>query len=228
MSHSSSNVRVQSEHIVLISVLFSLAWVSSALAQKLSMDEQLLLAANSGDVAQVRRLVDAGADVNVESAVKGMSEDDLRRAGLHGATPLFVAAHGGHVETAELLVDAGANLNTISGAATPLMVAAFLGHLQMVNSLVERGADMTISSSQGNAVNHAVAGGHLEVVRLLVDVGGYRPTTLNGLRALSVAKTDGHTEIEGLLQAEQDRYTESGAFAKGIIERIEAMSADPP
>ena len=194
------------------------------------MDDQLLNAASSGDVAQVRRLVDAGANVNAESAVVGMSEDDLRQAGLHGATPLFIAAHGGHVEMAELLVDAGANVNTMSGAETPLMVAAFLGHLQIVNLLIERGADVAISSSQGNAVNYATAGGHLEVVRLLVDAGGYEPTTLNGIRALSVAKTNGHTEIEGLLQAEQDRYLESGAlaksFAKGIIEWIDEMSAE--
>ncbi len=225
---SRGQVRVtrQSKRVALCGVFLAAAWMCSASSEELSLDDQLLSAAHSGDVAQVRRLVEAGANVNAESAVAGMSEEDLRQAGLHGATPLFIAAHGGHVEIAELLIDAGANLNTKSGAETPLMVAAFLGHLQIVNLLIERDADMAISSSQGNAVNYAAAGGHLEVVRLLVDAGGYKPTTLNGIKALSVAKTNGHAEIEALLQAQQDRYMESGAAAESIARRITEWAAE--
>ncbi len=219
-SQHSINHRVQGKHSVLCGVFFLMAWMCSAWAQELSIDDQLLSAAYSGDLAQVRKLVDAGADVNTETAVKGMSEDDLRQADLHGATPLFIAAHGGHVEIAELLIDAGANLNTKTGMETPLMVAAFLGHLQIVNFLIERGADVAISSGHGNAVNYGVHGGHLGVVSSLVNAGGYKPETLNGINALSTAKTNGHKEIDRLLQAELDHYIESGGLTESLLKAI--------
>jgi len=45
----------------------------SASSEELSLDDQLLTVTHSGDVAQVRGLVEAGADVNAESAVAGMN-----------------------------------------------------------------------------------------------------------------------------------------------------------
>lgn len=220
-SQHSVNHRVKDKPVVLCSVFLLLAWLFPACAQALSIDDQLLSAAYNGDLVQVRELIDAGANVNAESEVKGMSKDELREAGLHGATPIFLAAAGGHMEITEFLADAGANLNTMSGTETPLMIAAFRGHFPIVNFLIERGADVTISSSNGNAINYGVQGGHLEVVSALVDAGGYRPETLNGIRALSVAKTNGHVEIDELLQAEQDRYVESGEMTESILRRLD-------
>jgi hypothetical protein len=54
-------------------------------------------AAEDGDVDEVRRLLDAGADPNIR--------DD------NGETPLFRALQGNHYEVAELLIDRGATVS---------------------------------------------------------------------------------------------------------------------
>ena len=58
-----------------------------------------LLGVDIGNVAEVRRLVGLGADVNVESAV--------------GWRPLHCAAANGHVEVARMLVQLGANVQQL-------------------------------------------------------------------------------------------------------------------
>ena len=64
---------LQSKHVSLCGVLVAAAWMCSASSEELSLDDQLLTVTHSGDVAQVRGLVEAGADVNAESAVAGMN-----------------------------------------------------------------------------------------------------------------------------------------------------------
>ncbi|MDE3000872.1 MAG: SUMF1/EgtB/PvdO family nonheme iron enzyme [Gemmatimonadota bacterium] len=193
------------------------------------MDDQLLISALKGDLPAVRRLVDAGADVNTEGEVKGISDDKPRAAGSRGATPLVVAAIVGHGDVAEFLVDSGAKLNTLTAFGTPLMVAAAAGHVDIVRFLIDRGADVAVMSRAGNAVNYAARAGHPEVVRLLVDAGGFRPSTIAGIAAISAAKTKGHAKVAALLQAEFDEYLESGASAdsifKGVMKVLRKLAA---
>jgi ankyrin repeat protein len=96
-----------------------------------AMEEQMPLinTATVGDVANIRRLVAEGADVNVQD-------------GTGGGRPLHVAAHYGHVDAVRVLVKVGAELEaaTVDGMR-PLHTAARQGHVSVVKTLVELGAD---------------------------------------------------------------------------------------
>lgn len=68
-----------------------------------SHDTPLIRAAEKGDVGEVRRLLDAGENVNAYD-------------GLGLVTPLMMAADKGHVEVVRLLLDRKADVNARDGA----------------------------------------------------------------------------------------------------------------
>jgi hypothetical protein len=81
-------------------------------------------AAVIGNVAEVQRLVAAGADVNEQG------EDGWR--------PLHYAAAKGHVETVKLLAQLGAELDVQNARGeTPLEFSVRLGHHQLAEVLRE-------------------------------------------------------------------------------------------
>ena len=82
------------------------------------------------DVAEIRRLINAGADVNLRNKF--------------GVTPLFVASQNGHAEVVKLLLAGKADVNvtiSITGKDyTALRVAKMMGHARVVKLLKEHGA----------------------------------------------------------------------------------------
>ena len=95
-------------------------------------------AAREGDADRVRKLLDAGADVNVRNANKGRLQ----------YTPLHWAAYYGHLEIAELLISRGADLDAEDPAySTPLYLAAEEGHPKVVEFLISKGAEVNVKSS---------------------------------------------------------------------------------
>ena len=93
-------------------------------------DKALIVAAGSGDVAEMRRLIDRGANVNA------VALDDL--------TPLTHAADRGHIEAVRLLIASGADVNKASGDLSPLYFAADSGHVAVVELLLENGAKLSL------------------------------------------------------------------------------------
>lgn len=87
----------------------------------------LLFAARHGDIESARRLLGAGAHVDVSAPT--------------GATPLVVAAHSGHGEFGAYLLTAGADPNDIGAGYSALHVAALRGDERLVEALLEHGAD---------------------------------------------------------------------------------------
>ena len=89
--------------LVLLVMLCSMAWAD--------LGEELLSAVWDGDLAEVERLIEIGADVN--------AQDD------YDMTALMWAANEGYTEIVELLIDAGADVNLQDEYGwTALMVAA--------------------------------------------------------------------------------------------------------
>jgi ankyrin repeat protein len=118
----------------------------------------ILRAAQSGDLALVKRLLEHGADAKLAT------ED--------GTTALMVAAGIGWVEgvtyewspaqtleTAELLLDLGVPVNAQNlDGQTALMGAAHKGRNDVVELLVERGADLALHDIGSRDTIHVLAG----------------------------------------------------------------------
>ncbi len=151
-------------------------------------------AAMAGDLAEVRRLLKDGGDVNAamgdgtnalhHAAMRGDAEmaGVLLSAGanvrattrLGGYTALHLASQRGHDRVIALLVEAGANPNhpTATGA-TPLMLAAASGHVPAVKQLLAHKAaiDAREQANDQTALMFAAAFDRPDVVKLLVEVG---------------------------------------------------------
>ncbi|CAK9198131.1 unnamed protein product [Sphagnum troendelagicum] len=100
----------------------------------------LHVAARRGDLLEVQRLIDEGADVNEPSSGRKAP----------GTTPLHLAATGGHIAVMDELLERGANMEarTKGGCGwTPLHNAAKEKNKKAVRFLLENGAflppDMT-------------------------------------------------------------------------------------
>jgi hypothetical protein len=88
---------------------------------------ELLEAAKSGQSEQVKKLLDAGADVNTQNA--------------DGFTALKWAVVRGHTSTVQILLNAGANVNILDNRSqTPLMLALEEDQTQIVELLKKAGA----------------------------------------------------------------------------------------
>jgi len=84
----------------------------------------LMEAVKAGNLAKVKELIDAGADVS------NMPDE---------VTVLAAAAEGGNVEIVAALLDAGADPD-FGGLSVPIATAAWKGHLAVVQVLLKAGA----------------------------------------------------------------------------------------
>ena len=123
------------------------------------LDEALYEAAEQGDLGDIAKLLDAGADVNTALVGDG--------------SPLIGAARGGRVEAVRLLLGRGADPNlAVSGDGNPLIMAAREGHGNVVELLLTSGARIDeVAPGDENALIQASGRGHLAIVKLLVAHG---------------------------------------------------------
>lgn len=153
--------------------------------------DQLIEAAESGDVELARQLIDGGADLN---------KQERFGAALHRALA------GRHVDVVALLVARGADVNVTNRLlGTPLHVAAGTGNEAMVLLLLDRGAGLTVArSSDGYAPLHVAAeAGRTQVVRLLLDHGADVNLLTHGrigAPPLHLAELRGRTEVAQMLR----------------------------
>jgi uncharacterized protein len=113
-------------------------------------------AARAGDVAALRRLLDAGARI------------DARDAG--GRTALLVATHANQVEAARWLIAQGANVNAKDAIQdSPFLYAGAEGRLEILKLTLAAGADLASTNRYGGtALIPAAHHGHVETVRELL------------------------------------------------------------
>ena len=116
-------------------------------------------AAKSGNLAEVKRLLVAGANPKAECQGKD--------------TVLMRAADDGHTEVIKALLMAGANPDAQNEFGnTALMLATIDGHLQSVKVLLEAGANPNLMNKKDRtALRFALAFEYLEIAIILQEAG---------------------------------------------------------
>jgi ankyrin repeat protein len=183
-------VRVLRLIVALLSVAILLVTIVQAVG-----DSPVTKAVKADDLAAVRKLIAARADVN---AVSG-----------DGSGPLLWAAYGSNVEMAKALVAAGAKVDVANNyGITPLLQASRNGDAAMVDVLLKAGADPKRAHLEGETPLMAASrSGSAPAVRLLLDRGVdvNSADTFQHETALMWASAEGHSDVvEMLLKAGAD------------------------
>jgi uncharacterized protein len=158
---------------ITLAALLALALALTAVAQdpKQALNEQLYEAARKGDAAEVKAVLDKGADVNAKFR--------------YGATALFKAAERGHTEVVKLLIERGADVtvkDTFYGA-TALYWALDKGHTGVVRAILARSAE-----DAGDVLLTGARSGNAEMASAALEAGKVPAETLTA--ALVAAGTD--------------------------------------
>ena len=173
-----------SGNIAAITLALMLGYASSAFAQTEVAD-----AAMRRDGAEVRRLVQSGADVKAAQA--------------DGATALHWAAYHGDVGSALLLLEAGADVAAANrNGSTPLWLAASQGDAPMIEALLKGGADANEPLPLGRRpLMLAARSGRVDAVRALLVGGADANATedARGTTALMQAADQGHADVMAVL-----------------------------
>ena len=164
--------------------------------------QKLMAAVQAGDVAAVRELIAAGADVNAKSPVVANGND--------GQTPLLVACFLGHGEIVRLLLAAGANprINDYLLKATPVHKAAYAGRPEPLFALRDDGRAEINAQGPYNgytAMHDAVWHGHPDCLAVIVDWPGVRFDLVgfDGLTPEQLAIRLGYTEMARTIREKQ-------------------------
>ena len=182
-------------------------------------------AAWAGDVAEIRRLLAAGVDVNAL---------DLDRK-----TPLHFAAADGHVEAIDALIEAGANVDArddsgYGSGITPLHVAVAHDHPGAITALIAVGADVNSGDRPFSVAPLHVALGARGSQGLFVDrtavnrrhsaAAVVRSLLSAGANAGSRASIDGYTPLQ---HAASRRNGSGPDIDLAVIRALLAAGADP-
>jgi len=148
----------------------------------------IIPAARAGDLAKVKALIDAKADVNARNA--------------SGATAVGVDAVYNHLDVVKALIAAGADVNAKTNTGTtPLMLPSGDGHLAVVKTLIAAKADVNAKTNQGDtALVYAVVLGRLEVVKALVAAKADVNVVRGSSTVLQMAKYKNYSEIVRVLK----------------------------
>lgn len=142
-----------------------------------SLTESLFLrACSNGDVAQVKLLVEAGANVNLKES-------------RFGETPLMFAANRGQIQVMRYLIEKGADVNALSNNGESVLGrAALTRQIEAIKVLINSGA--TLEKENNGLILIAASNGDTELLRFLVAKG------VN----LNVTNDNGDTALHYLIQ----------------------------
>jgi ankyrin repeat protein len=172
----------------------------------------IVLAARSGDMAQLKGAIDSGSGVDLEDPMS-------RRTALH------FAADAGNVEAISLLVNAKANPNAKDRTGkTPVTIAAERGRADALKALLKAGGDPSVRDQvQGSPLLWAAGLGTQETVQMLLDAGADpNIADVNGMTPLMWAAGVGKPETVSLLLAKGadskavDKITGETAFMRAL------------
>ena len=199
------------------------------------LNQDLIAAAWRNDLAAMRELLAAGADVNAQDHTQ--------------QSAYLIATSEGYLELLELTLADGADLDAKdSYFGTGLIRAADRGHFQIVGRLLRAGSTVNHVNNLGwTALHEAVILGdggqrHVDSVRLLVAAGAdvRLPSATDDITPLEHAESRGFSTIAATLRAAIDADspdspdspatdrtdTTDGTGADGILAAVASGDAD--
>jgi len=187
------------------------------------LNKQLVSAAQSGNVADVRSALEAGADVNVKgpydwtSLMEAAEYGDIAMIKLlleygadpdirdnEGNTALMNACYGGYTETVELLLNCGVDPNIRNkDGATAFIHATWHGHTETSRLLLKYKADIDMADSRGDTplmIACKNPDGKRDLITMLITAGANLEKINNcGMTALMYLARNGYTGLMKLL-----------------------------
>lgn len=153
--------------------------------------DSLGIYSSQGDLATVKRLLDASVDVNAKNSLGSVAlieaswagnkdmvsyllsaKADVNLVSSGRLTALGAAVGQNHEEVAILLLDHNANPNTLDPAgSTPLIEAAWQGNLNLVKNLIAKGANPNFKRPDNGFSALKAAGNKQDILQLLKAAG---------------------------------------------------------
>lgn len=152
-------------------------------------DNKLIWAVSEGDLAEVERLLDAGADLNEVNSE-------------YVETPLLMAAMWNCTDIAMVLLEEGADPNLVpEGGWSALVQAGRSDNLELLAALLEEGADPNLPSLEGTTP--LLEATSVEALQLLIGAGAdVTQEDLYEISPIESAAVNGWTVgVQTLLQA---------------------------
>lgn len=147
--------------------------------------EPIHIAARNGDIEAMKKLVEAGTDINLPDSFD--------------STPLILAAFNNRVELFDYLINAGADIHHRNKeGATALFHAAYHGNEHMVATLLAKGADPNVATTYNTTpLMEAAHFGHTSVVQKLIDANAKLDSVdKDGYTAVLIAVNQGTLNLE--------------------------------
>ncbi|MHC4124652.1 MAG: ankyrin repeat domain-containing protein, partial [Planctomycetota bacterium] len=172
---------------------FAESILDSFVRKNTKSDTPLHKAARRGNVREIKRLLDSGADVDAKDQ--------------KGRTPLYLAAACGKYKAVELLLKHNAN---VDGQNFKLGITALFGAIQnnsikSAKSLIKQGADVNFKSSAfpQTPLHFAVALGRVKMTKILLDSGVdiNKKDSNSGITAIYIATVAEDQKMVSLLAA---------------------------
>jgi ankyrin repeat protein len=183
--------------------------------------EALWMASQAGNVVEMARLLDGGAEPDAPVAKLTSGGNTY----VFQDTALVAAAGAGQLYAVRLLLDRGADPSLVAGAGvTPLMGAMNSGHVGVVRELVARGANLDAAHRANGctAFHLACVGNHAECAAALVELGcDTAIKAKDGQTGKQVAEGRGHAAVLDVLREATARRRELEAERAATVQREE-------
>lgn len=174
----------------------------------------LHIASSKSDITEMKRLLTAGAKINVEDA--------------KGRTPLFIAAELGKTEAVRFLCQEKADVNAKEDehGMFPLHVASWQGNEDIVGILLTNGAKVNVEEKFGKSPLHVASS--REVVKLLIDSKiDVTKKDKKGLTALESAMSNGNRDIVKALLIDVEELSKPGEDGSTILHQAARVGFKP-
>ena len=160
------------------------------------MGKALIWASNAGNILDICRLINQGADVDY--VVKAMHEGEEM-----SVTPLTQAALKDHADAVRVLISRNADVNKPQpcNGCTALLISAQEGYVPVMQLLISKGARIDVRNKLGQTPLHQAAGhGQQEAAICLLDHGADINADDNaGVTPLMYAVQEKHLTLVDLL-----------------------------